>query len=654
MERVIRLAFSAGVLWVLAGCAAAPPVRYLPDERMPVAALLEAARPEMAREPAMRGSPVLTGRADAADAVAFKLPLVMQILTDPWRGFMVLEERLFRVAVAPLRQHPAAQAATALEDLLGRPAALETLPAPPVSTKAEDHLAYLESVLIEAHRLRERAFADLNESERQFLFEHAPFLADNFVPQLSEQDEDQRLRALVNNRFFRMAAERIDHAALLAAAQTVAGLTDDEWLRAARAAFRDLPARAAPLPWVTGTVLLAKETPAGWIVVGGRGPNTYREGGQRIALLLDVGGHDSYLGLTGPSDPGQGVSIVIDLDGDDLYEAAPLGLAAGRLGVGLLVDGAGNDQYRLAPGSGGTGFAGIGLLVDRAGDDRYAGSRFTQGAAIGGIGLLVDRSGNDDYSSFGYALGFGGPYGVGAVLDLAGNDAYQCGRGIPSGYNETEAPGAKPGEQRFQYDCFGLGAGAGQRLMPRQDPPVVEEVAGGIGLVLDGGGNDQYESANFSQGLGYFFGLGIKVDARGDDRHDAARYGLGAGAHFGAGLFLDRAGNDQYGSAGPFYNGAAAWDRSVALALDDGAGNDRYDLSRSTGLGIADYRAWSLFIEAGGADRYQVPEGMGRARHDSVSGFFDLGGDDWYETKMPVRQGAVLRRDEVGGVFVDR
>lgn len=654
MGLAIRLALRAGILMALVGCAAAPPVGYLPDERLPVAALLEAVRADMAREPATQGSPVLAGRADAADAVLFKLPLVMQILADPWRGFVALEERLFRVAVAPLRQHPAAHVTTALEDLFGRPAALEALSAPPVSTKAEDHLAYLESALIEAHRFRERALEDLSESERQFLFEHARFLADNFVPQLSEQDEDQRLRAFLNNRFFRMAAERIDRSALLAAAQTVAGLTDEEWLRAARAAFRGLPARAAPLPWVTGTVLLAKETPAGWIVVGGRGPNTYREGGRRVALLLDVGGDDRYLGLAGPADPAQGVSIVIDLDGNDVYEAAPLGLAAGRLGVGLLVDGAGNDQYRLAPGSGGTGFAGIGLLVDQAGDDRYTGSRFTQGAAVGGIGLLVDRSGNDDYSSSGYALGLGGPHGVGAVIDLAGDDVYQCGKGIPSGYNETEAPGAKPGDQRFQYDCFGLGAGTGQRLMPRQAPPVLEEVAGGIGLVLDGGGTDRYDSANFSQGLGYFFGLGIKVDMRGDDRHDAARYGLGTGAHFGVGLFLDRAGHDQYSSAGPFYDGGAAWDRSVALALDDGAGDDRYDLNRSTGLGIADYRAWSLFVEAGGADRYQVPEGMGYARHGSVSGFFDLGGDDRYETKMPARQGAVLRRDEPGGVFVDR
>ena len=277
-----------------------------------------------------------------------------------------------------------------------------------------------------------------------------------------------------------------------------------------------------------------------------------------------------------------------------------------------------------------------------------------EGGGIGGVGVLLDRSGNDDYSSFGYALGFGGPLGIGAVVDLAGNDAYQCGQRYASGYNLVETPDAKPGEARYQYDCFGIGAGVGQRILPKQDPPVVEDVAGGIGLMLDQDGDDRTSSSNFSQGLGYYFGAGIKMDERGDDVHEAARYGHGAAAHFGAGLFFDRAGADRYGSTGPFYNGAAAWDRSVALAADGGAGDDSYDFKRSTGLGIADRRAWSLFIDAGGRDRYRVSEGLGVAQPGSVSGFFDLGGEDRYETTMPARQGAVLRRDKPGGLFVDR
>jgi hypothetical protein len=655
MARGSTLAIGGVVLAAVVGCAVTPPAGAPQEEHMPVASLLGKVRRDVERALGAQQAKVLTGPADVAtDSVLFKLPLVMQTLADPWRGFEILERRMLRVAVAPLRLHSVAEMTTALHDMLGQPAALGALPTPPVSMKAEEHIAYIETVLIEADRLRERAITALSDSERRFLFDHAVFLANYFVPQLSEQNEDHRVRALLNNRFFKLTADRIDGAELLAAAQTVASLADEGWLRTAREALSNMPSQPQSLPWVTGTVMLARDTPAGWIVIGGRGPNTYRDGGQRVALLLDLGGNDTYAGIAAPMDELQGISVVIDLGGDDIYEASSLGLATGRLGVGLLVDCAGDDQYRLAAGSGGAGFAGIGLLVDQAGNDRYAGSRFTQGAAIGGVGLLVDRSGNDDYTSFGYAVGFGGPLGIGAVIDLAGDDAYQCGNRYASGYNQAEAPDANPGEARFQYDCFGLGAGVGQRLLPKQEPPVVEDVAGGIGLVLDQEGDDRYSSANFSQGVGYFFGAGIKVDERGDDVHQAARYSQAAAAHFGVGLFVDRAGADRYGSTGPFYNGGAAWDRSVALALDDGAEDDIYDLQRSTGLGIADHRAWSLFVDAGGRDRYLVPKGLGDAGHGSLSGFFDLGGDDRYVTTMPARQGAFLRRDEPGGLFVDR
>ncbi len=645
----------AGVLAIAAGCTVAPPPKIARDVPLPVVSLLGKVRADMQQAQGAQEAAVLARMADpATKAVLFRQPLVVRTLTNPWQGLEAIEQRVLRVAVAPLRLHPTAELATALQDMLGRPTALGALAAPPTSARPEDHLAYLEAVLVEADGHRKRAIDALGESERRFLFEHALFLADNFVPQLSEQDEDQRLRALLNNRFFKLTADRINGAELLAAAQGVAGLADEAWLRTARAAFTTLSSEPLALPWVTGTVLLARETAAGWIIIGGRGPNTYRDAGQRIALLLDLGGNDTYAGFTAPINETQGISVVIDFEGDDTYEAGSLGLATGRLGVGMLLDLAGNDQYRLGSGSGGAGFAGIGLLVDQEGDDRYVGSRFTQGAAIGGMGLLLDRSGNDEYRSFGYSIGFGGPLGIGTVVDLAGDDAYECGRLYASGYNRTEAPDAKPGDARYQYDCFGIGAGVGQRILPKQAPTVVDDVGGGIGMVLDERGNDRYTSSNFSQGIGYFFGAGIMMDERGHDVHEAARYGQGAAAHFGVGLFVDREGDDRYGSTGPYYDAAAAWDRSVALAVDDGAGDDRYDFQRSTGLGMAERQAWSLFIDAGGDDRYRVPEGMGTARTGGVSGFFDLGGQDRYETTMPVRQGAFLRRDGTGGLFVDR
>ena len=206
----------------------------------------------------------------------------------------------------------------------------------------------------------------------------------------------------------------------------------------------------------------------------------------------------------------------------DRYEGKALGLATGRLGIGLLIDVQGKDQYKLARGTGGAGFGGIGILYDFAGDDLYEGSKFTQGVAIAGLGLLFDRGGDDTYTSHGYAIGFGGPVGAGAVVDCAGDDTYQCGKKIPSGYNQLDAPDAKPGDPVYQWDAFGLGMGLGRRVVPF---PKSErfELAGGAGIVIDHEGKDRYESSNFSQGCGYYFGTGLKLDLAGNDTHNAAR-----------------------------------------------------------------------------------------------------------------------------------
>ncbi len=75
-------------------------------------------------------------------------------------------------------------------------------------------------------------------------------------------------------------------------------------------------------------------------------------------------------------------------------------------------------------------------------------------------------------------------------------------------------------------------------------------------------------------------------------------------------------GKDRYGSKGPFYNGGAAWDGSVALAVDGGMASDFYDLPASTGLGMGDLGGWGLFIEEGGADQYAVSRGLGHGADD--------------------------------------
>lgn len=625
-----------------------------------VARLQQQVRTDIERYVAVQqASAIQALSASKAFPAAFKMPLVVQGLSDPWMGMIALEIHGYRIAaLAKAGRENLPALIEAMEAGMARtPDAITFLPIP-TGENPEEYVTYLLAVIEQAHQLREKALRRLNPEERQFLFAHAASLAEHFFPYFEGLDGQTRPQAEADWRFCQLVSERLDYAAMAAAAQVLARLADDGWLQRLGSVFRDRQALPVPPDGITGDVLLARETPYGLIVIGGPGPNTYNLD-KRFAVVIDLGGDDTYTGaIAAAADVEHGNSVVIDLAGNDTYHASPLGLATGRLGVGLLIDRTGDDVYNLTTGSGGAGFGGLGILIDGAGNDRYIGARFTQGAAVGGLGLLLDEAGNDVYTSFGYAVGFGGPLGVGAVVDVAGDDQYQCGEKYPSSYNDTDAPGGKPGDPLFQYDCLGVGTGSGKRIFTKDPDQLAYGLAGGWGMVLDLDGNDRYRSSNFSQGAGYFFGVGLKLDLAGDDEHGAARYGHAAGAHHGMGLFIDYRGDDRYTSTGPFYNGGTAWDRSVTLCIDAGPGRDVYDLHRSSGLGRADHNSWSLFIEEGGDDRYLVPNGMGTASDNSMSGFFDLAGEDEYvnapRSVAGSRGNGQTLLDQAGGIFVDR
>jgi hypothetical protein len=199
--------------------------------------------------------------------------------------------------------------------------------------------------------------------------------------------------------------------------------------------------------------------------------------------------------------------------------------------------------------------------------------------------------------------------------------------------------------------------GLGRRVGPRDRRGDEFSLAGGVGVVVDGEGRDRYDSSNFSQGCGYFFGAGVKLDLAGDDVHRAARYGQAAGAHYGMGLFVDYAGKDEYASAGPTYTGACAWDRTLAL-LVDGGGDDAYDWAQTSGGGRADIGGWAVFAELGGVDRYVTGSGLGAASQDGLAVFFDRAGkDDYAKAAGPGDFKPANGETEVlppGGLFADR
>ncbi|MDF2460186.1 MAG: uncharacterized protein K0S79_2602 [Nitrospira sp.] len=591
----------------------------------------------------------------------FKRRLALAVLKGPWEGFINLERQgLLLAELAEGRAVNLPALLDVLEAGMDRTSAFNRPISIPAKATAQELITFMIESLEEASIHREKALANLTEDERRFLFSHAQTIVEQFTPQISSVTDVTIAQAQADQRFAELLEEQVDYANLMAAAQVLARLANEPWLKQLAGAFdQSLPRNEIPAG-ITGDVLLAEATSYGMIVIGGSGPNTY-ELDHRFALIVDLGGDDLYRGLIAASAGIEhGNAVIIDMSGNDTYDSAALGLATGRLGVGLLIDEAGDDVYQLEMGSGGAGFGGLGILFDAKGNDLYMGTRLTQGAAIGGLGLLFDAAGNDRYASHGFALGFGGPQGVGAVIDYQGDDEYQCGNKYPSAYNDEDAPNGKPGDPMFQYDCFGLGTGSGRRILTKRPEWQAYDLAGGWGLLLDVGGNDRYRSANFSQGHGYFFGAGAFLDLSGNDEYFAARYGHGSSAHYGVGFFTDRQGADHYESTGPFYNGGVAWDHGMSMMIDAGIDPDRYIFQSTDGLGKADYSGWGLFVDEGGNDSYQTRDGYGLSSQHGIGGFFDLKGIDTYKLPPSTAEAELRPADgrvhvyPSGGLFVDR
>jgi hypothetical protein len=297
---------------------------------------------------------------------------------------------------------------------------------------------------------------------------------------------------------------------------------------------------------------------------------------------------------------------------------------------------------------------GAGLLIDLAGDDRYQGLRRVQGQALGGVGILVDRGGKDDYHAAMWAQGFGAPLGFGVLDDVAGDDHYYCGGMWRDSYPET------PG-----YEGWGQGVGAGIRQVAN----------GGIGVILDGGGNDAYEYDYFAHGGGYWLGVGFARDFGGNDRRLGAtqaaydgspraetlfdRFSCGFGCHYATGFCFDDDGDDTYG--GTIMGLGFAWDCSDGMLFDFG-GNDRYEATGGYTQGNGAQAGLGLLLDYGGNDTY---EGYGQAYASpgisyhhlpgcggNFSFVIDYGGHDNYG--CGAQDNSYSQRGAAGGFLIDR
>jgi len=344
-------------------------------------------------------------------------------------------------------------------------------------------------------------------------------------------------------------------------------------------------------------------------------------------LTLDPGGDDTY------QDPEcDGLSLHLDLAGDDTWRGGTAALGGAVGGVSILEDLAGNDTYRAGKASLGAGVGGVGVLVDRAGDDSYRGVATTQGAGVIGVGLLIDSAGSDTYDAAAYAQGYAGVRGVGALWEGGGDDLYRAGGTYP------DMPTRLPEHTLSLSQGFSIG------LRP--------DAGGGLGLLVDEAGNDAYDADLFAQGCSYWFSRGYLVDRAGNDRYHTFQYGQGSGIHLSVGGLFDLAGQDAY-TGGNIVQGSSH-DLSVGWLIDR-AGDDLYAGNSTAQAGSLTNSA-TFLLDAAGDDAYlyrqPASRGMGRYDRDmgSVGVFVDVSGKDRYDADM--HEDAVVR-PWAWGVVVD-
>jgi hypothetical protein len=326
------------------------------------------------------------------------------------------------------------------------------------------------------------------------------------------------------------------------------------------------------------------DTPYGRIVIRGSADDTYAAGS--YLLILDAGGNDHYQAGATTENLDNSVSLIMDLAGNDRYEVDNmLEFATGILGYGMLYDLQGNDRY-LAPKGGGLGLGifGVGLLMDRNGDDEYRIQRLGTAAGTCGIGIVNDLSGQDQYFCYHQAQGYAGPRGCGLLLDARGNDNYLADN------QDIKYPSPQNGGYNTS---LAQGCGFGRRAHPGDG----HSLAGGVGVLVDGAGDDQYTAGVFGQGIAYWYAVGMLIDHEGDDKYLGPWYNQGAAAHYAVGGLLDRGGDDHYTLSQTQGQGHGQ-DFSLGLLHDEG-GSDLI-VNGSHSLGASFFNGVGLFWKQGG------------------------------------------------------
>lgn len=395
------------------------------------------------------------------------------------------------------------------------------------------------------------------------------------------------------------ALEHVDLRALMTGGAALAGAAD---------VARGLPGEG---PW--GEFTFRWDTPWGRVEITGDQDDVHPAGA--YLLILDTGGRNVFHGGGGTGDAAHPVSVILSLAGGNRYETGgSLAFGAGVLGYGFLVDDGGEDTYSVDSLGLGSGVLGVGMVLDTGGHDDFRCVRQSEGAAVYGFGCVENLGGGNHYYCLERAQGMGGPKGVGVMLNLGGGDTYEA----------EDKSITNPSPQIAQHNVsLAQGAGFGRRAHPGDG----RSLAGGIGLLVDGGANNHYSCGVFGQGVAYWYSVGMLVDCGGKSTYHGIWYVQGAAAHYAVGAMLDLGGENSY-DVSIAQSVGHGHDYSIGLHCDY-QGKDTYNFGGPVGHGNAS--GIGVFCNLGGGNKYncgllgQSTTGQ-RVGVPCLGLFMDLGG----------------------------
>ena len=440
-----------------------------------------------------------------------------------------------------------------------------------------DILKFIETAFV-AEQLVDKAFERLSEKEEEKLKNRLPGLysslqneengASNEGTDLRERRKKQRQSREQAQNLFEIT-EQIEVAHLLLASE----LMYDKAL-SLKETLQD-----HPLPHESYTF----STDLGKVALG--------EIPEEAPLLMILGDENHNISFR-ESPENLPIQTTINTGGDNVYKTDHQGLGSGYMGIGILIDMAGDDAYFSESYSQGSGFLGTGILLDMEGDDYYSSSITSQGSAGFGTGLLIDLDGNDVFKGGQYVQGSGWVEGYGAAISGGGSDRF---------ITSAEFVDAI----RYEDRHLSLAQGMGMGHRPY--------ASGGIGLLLNAGGNNLYQTDIYGQGSAYWFSLGGLVDFGGNDEYLSHQYAQGAGVHMAFGALLDKGGDDHFKTHG--VSQGCGHDYAFGGFYSAGGDDDVVCAGLSQGAGNANGSA--LFLNGGGDNAYI-------ARQHNTQGYSDF------------------------------